>query len=226
MSLRETALAFALSASYATSGAVSEAPVPASNSTQNYDTLQLALEAVRISYPAEAARRDSVRNFEVQFRASFGKNPQNAALEKRYPGITDAMAASGSAEMAVLLVEIEPKLLSAVADDLASRVSVADIRIMIDFYKSPAGQALLSLDPRLMDKQTGLVPISTLSVENREAIGRYQTSQAGQRIAIATQRSLATIPGTAASLVAPLQPRMNAKLQAAANAFMAKGRKQ
>jgi hypothetical protein len=225
MRLREIASAFALSSSYATFGAVDEAPAPVSISAQNYEARQLALEAVRISYPAEAARRDSVQNFEVQFRASFGKNPQNAALEKRYPGITDAMAASGSAEMAALLAEIEPKLLSAVAADLASRIALADIIAMIDFYKSPAGQALLSLDPQLMDKQTGLIPISSLSLQNREAIGLYQSSQAGQRIAIATQKSLATIPETAARLMEPLQPRVNAKLQAAASAFIAKGKR-
>ena len=198
---------------------------PSSSSAQHIEAQQLALEAVRLSYPANLARQESIRAFDEQFRRNFGANPQNVALEKRFPGITDAMAASGSTEMAALLREIEPQLIGAVANDLAARVSASDIKFMIQFYKSSAGRALLSLDPSLMDRQTGMVPISSLSVENRAAIGRYQSSEAGQRVTVATAKSLAIIPTTAGRLFAPYQSRLNATLAVAAKAFIAKGPK-
>lgn len=226
MKIREIAFAIALSASYATFGEPREASVPSSDSAPNDEKVQLALQAVRMSYPAKAARQEAVMEFEKQFRISFGQNPKGMELEKLYPGITDAMVDSGSTEMAALVSEIEPKILLAVAEDLARQASAEEIKIMIDFYRSTAGQALISLDPKLMDKKTGLMPISSLSLENRKAIGRFQSSRANQHIMGLSQNALAAITAKAANIMAPFMPRINAKIEAAARAFVAKGGKQ
>ena len=180
----------------------------------------LALEAVKVSYPSVTARAESVRVSEQSFRKSFGSDPQNAALEKRFPGLTNAMAAALRAEMARALLEIEPQVLGSVAADLAARLSASDLQETIVFYQSPAGQALLALDPKLMDRQTGIVSISSLSVADRQAIGRYQSSDAGQRTAAAMQQSLALAPQAAARLYAPLRDRVSDKAASAANAYI------
>jgi hypothetical protein len=192
-----------------------------SASPQTRDALSLAMEVVQISYPARLARQESVRTSEIAFRRTFGSNPQNVAVEKRFPGITDAMAVAASTEMEKALLAIEPTVLETVAKEMASRLSTDDIKATLAFYKSPAGVALLALDPRLMDRQTGMVPIGSLSIEHRQAIGRYQPSEVGQRTARAIQQSLALVPEIAARLYAPYRAQVSAKVEAAANAFIA-----
>ena len=202
------------------------AAVNASTSEPSADEVSsrraLALEAVKLSYPSELARAESIRASDTEFRRTFASNPQNAALEKRFPGVTDAMSLALKSEMAKVLLGIEPKVLTAVAEDMASRLSIGDLSSTVAFYRSAAGQALLVLDPRMMNRQTGQVSLVTLSVEQRQAIGRYQESDAGRRAGMALSQSLQSVPQTAARLFAPYRAQIQKAGATAANSFIAK----
>lgn len=181
--------------------------------------LQLALELVRMTYPAKRAREASLTAYEADFRRSFLSQPQNVAAAARYPGLVDAMAAAGRDEMGKITDELEPKVLLAVAQGVSDMMSQDDIRRTVDFYRSPAGQAMLNLDPASMSPD-GTVSIASLPEEQRRAIGRYQQTGAGERANRATAQAMARIPTVINDLFPPYQPRLTARLQAAANAVV------
>jgi hypothetical protein len=181
--------------------------------------LQLALELVKMTYPAKRAREASLAAYEADFRKSFLSQPQNVAAAARHPGLVDAMAAAGRDEMGKITDEIEPKVLLAVAQGVSDMLSQDDIRRTVDFYRSPAGQAMLTLDPASMSPD-GTISIASLPEEQRRTIGRYQQTGAAERANRATGQALARIPTVIDEVFPPYQPRLTARLRAAANAVI------
>lgn len=202
-------------------------PVPPSEdvkvataSTEDSARMQSALELVKATYPAERARAASLASYEASFRQSFLADPRNAAVANKHPGLLDAMAAAGRSEMSKITDEIEPTILIAIAKDVAKTMSLDDLRDTLAFYRSDAGKAFLTLDPATMNSD-GTVPIASLSLDHRRAIGRYQQTGAGQRAQAATAQALARVPTVVAQIFPPYQPRLNARMTEVGNAFIA-----
>ncbi len=184
------------------------------------DRMQLALEIVKLTYPAARAKSASLSSYEANFRQSFLADPRNVAVAARNPGLVDAMAAAGRDEMSKITDEIEPKIFDAVAAGFADAMSIDDLRETLAFYRSDAGKALASLDPSTMDS-SGMVSLASLSTDHRRAIGRYQTSGAGQRARAATAQAFTRVPTVVAQIFPAYQPRLSARITSVGNGFIA-----
>lgn len=185
--------------------------------------VDLAKDVVLALYPSEKARSDAAQEFEKSFRASFFSNPRNVAMNKRYPGLLNAMLAAGRAEMQTILVEeVQPQLVSILARELATKLSLGDLKKLLQFYESPAGQALGRIDPTSIDPKTGLVPIHTLKLEHRTAIGKFQSSSVGRRSGAIMQSLTLQMRPMANEIMRPHGPRIRASVQTAARQFTSK----
>jgi hypothetical protein len=196
---------------------------PATKVAADAERVLLALELVKMTYPAARAKASSVDAFERDFRQSFLSSPQNVAAAARYPGLVDVMVAAGRDEMSKITSEIEPKIFDTIAQGVSDMMSFDDLRKTVAFYRSPAGQAILSLDPATMNAD-GTISLVSLSEDHRRAIGRYQQSSAGQRANQATAQAMARVPTVVNEIFPTYQPRLASRIRAAGNSFMASKR--
>lgn len=83
--------------------------------------------------------------FETRYAAELAGDASIAALEKKRPGITRAIAAAGREEAALGYGASIDALRGDAAKLYAARVSAADMAMLIRFYASPVGQMLIGL---------------------------------------------------------------------------------
>lgn len=203
-----------------TIGAQATSP-PVITENSELASIALATQVILVTYPREKALEQSIRGFEKNFRDSFANNPENAALVERYPGLLEALIGAGRSEMRDIIEKaVEPAVLSQLARQLATQLSYDDLSELLEFYTSPAGQALASLDPATLDPQTELVPVQSLKLQHRIAIGEFQQSSAGKRSGPLIMSLFAQMGQMGREFSQPHLPRLQSAIRETARSYI------
>ena len=99
----------------------------------------------RAYVPTETTTRAAIDAFRETFLTSFGSNPDNAALETRFPGVRDAALAAGAKAVEAIYRRELPGTQARVGAFLRPYLSSADCAWLTRFLTSPLGSRLQQL---------------------------------------------------------------------------------
>lgn len=188
--------------------------------------LALGRELVAATTPVAAIHRDTARAFEGNFRRSFLASDQGREMERRLPGLLDAMAAAAVAEMDRIVGTVLPRIMDEAGATYAKGMSEAELRAALAFYGTDLGRKLVALIPEAVDPATMQIDYSgRLTAEETRRYAVFSASPAGQRMTELNPVLAADMARTMGQGIAGATDRINARALAAAQAFaQARGR--
>lgn len=129
-----------------------------------------ALEIARAAYPKEALPAFRA-NFATEFAKGFRTSPQAQRMEKLFPGFTNRFAQQAVGEIRRIATARMPLLHAKLATIISAEFTVEQQQQLLGFYKSPAGQAVVSSVAQNIDIQSlakATVTDGVLTAEERE----------------------------------------------------------
>jgi hypothetical protein len=219
------------------------APAPAQGSAATRDVrLALGRELVAATTPLAAIRRDSAKTFEANFRRSFLASDKGREMERRLPGLLDAMAAAGVAECNRVVDGLLPWMMDEAGTTYADGMSEAELRDALAFYATGLGRKLVALIPEAVDAVTMRVDFSRLltaeipeavdaatkridysrllTADERRRFAAFSASPAGRRMSALDPVLAADTARTIERGIAAEMERINARVAAAGRAFV------
>lgn len=182
--------------------------------------LALGRELVAATTPVAVIRRDSAKAFDANFRRSFLASDKGREMERRLPGLLDAMAAAGVAEMGRIVDTVLPRMMDEAGATYANGMSEAELRAALAFYGTDLGRKLVALIPEAADPATMRIDYSgRLTDEETRRYAAFSASPAGQRMMELNPVLAADMARTMDQGIAGAMDRINARALAAGQAF-------
>lgn len=183
--------------------------------------LALGRELVVITTPVAAIRRDGAKAFEANFRRSFLASDKGREMERRLPGLLDAMAAAGVAEWDRVVETLLPRMMDEAGTTYAGAMSEAELRDALAFYAGGLGRKLVALIPEAVDPATMRIDYSPLlTADERRRFAAFSDSPAGRRMNALHPVLAADTARTIEQGIAAEMDRINARVAAAGQAFL------
>ena len=180
----------------------------------------LCRELVAATMPVAATRRDAAKAFDANFRRSFLASEKGREMERRLPGLLDAMAAAGGAEANRLVDTLMPRMMDEAGATCAGAMSEAELRDALAFYATGLGRKLVALIPEAVDVATMRIDYSRLlTAEEARRFAAFSASPAGRRMSALNPVLAADFARTVEQGIAAETERINARILAAARAF-------
>lgn len=117
--------------------------VPAPAATPMQGSLALGVEIATLLNNAESTRRQTTKVFDETMPAVLADDPNVAALEVEFPGITQRMLDAMQSEVETQVVAGLPDLWNRLGTIYAGSLTDAEMRELLIFYRSPTGQWLI-----------------------------------------------------------------------------------
>jgi hypothetical protein len=182
--------------------------------------LALGRELAAATTPVAAIRRDSAKAFDANFRRSFLASDKGREMERRVPGLLDAMAAAGVAEWDRVVDTLMPRMMDEAGTTYAGGMSEAQLRDALAFYATGLGRKLVALIPEAVDVATMRIDYSPLlTADERRRFAAFSASPAGRRMNVLYPVLAADIARTIEQGIAAEMERINARIVAAGRAF-------
>lgn len=197
---------------------------------------KLGAELARVLNSEELTRAQIRKMLDETLPKTFADTPQFAAMERDYPGITQAVIAAMGPVILDGTLKRLPSLWDRLVPIYTRTFSAAELRTLLDFYTSPAGMRLLktmgegadysrlmgdmlahgnttvTTDGLAAGVQTGIAQVvRTSSPEDVKAMVALAATSAGKKLPGVNQQ----VQAEAAAWGNEEDPKLNAQVQAA-----------
>lgn len=146
-----------------------------------------SMALTRLVNPEELTIKMLVRSFEDSLRTMVGSNEDYLALEKEYPGVSEAVVAAMLDVMRADAIAELPKMRERYARFYAEHFSPAETAELIRFYSSKTGQRLVAakltkLDAKPLTGELLKSPDGQVSKDHIQAMNRAASGSIAEEI--------------------------------------------